>query len=178
MRYLSPKFLTRSSLALFLFALAGCGAKEVKDDFINYRFDQQVINKLPVYDSLVLVIIENFPSFGKFIKDEDSYRSFRYMPASEDMEAYKKLPPEVAPKIDPYFARLGSDYIYGFDVFKDSSVKIYVRTRFSAKTDIDIMENLSYYPTGNIRVREFPERDTTLNKNWQYWARVDKRNLF
>ncbi len=178
MLYLVQQFLTRSSLVLFLFALAGCGGKEVKDDYNNYTFDQQVINKLPVYDSMASAIIENFPSFRKFIKDEESYRAFRYMPASEDPEVFRTLPPELALKIDPWLSRLGKDLIYGFDVFKDSSIKIYVRTRFSSKTEVDIMENLSYYPGANIRDREFPERDTILNKNWQYWARFDKRNLF
>jgi len=180
MLYAIRQFLTSLSLLLFLFAVAGCntGKKEVKEEYDSYKFDQQVIEKLPLYDSLVSAIIANFPSFKKFIKDEDSYRSFRYIPSSEDPDVFIKLPPEAAPNIDPYFTRLGKDFIYGFDVFKDSSIKIHVRTRLASKSGVDIGENLSYYSGGNIRDREFPERDTTLNKNWQYWARFEKRGAF
>jgi hypothetical protein len=137
-----------------------------------------VIDKLPLYDSLVSSIIANFPSFERFIKEEDSYhRSFRYIPATEDPDVFIKLPPAAEPKVTPHYSRLGKD-IYGFDIFKDSSVKIYVRRRFSPASEVDIVEILSYYSKGNIRNRVFPEKDTILNKNWQYWARFDKRGLF
>ena len=180
MLYLFRQLLTSLSLVLFLFTVAGCvtGEQEVKEEYNNYKFDQQVIDKLPLYDSLVSAIIENFSSFKKYIKDGDSYRAFRYMPFSDDPEVFIKLPPEAAPKINPYFIRLGKDIIYGFDVFKDSSIKIYVRTRFLSKSQVDIRENLSFYSGANIRDRVFPEKDTTLNKSWQYWAWFGKRDLF
>ncbi|MEO6253127.1 MAG: hypothetical protein ABIO79_07480 [Ferruginibacter sp.] len=173
-------FLSALYLLLLVFALSGCdtGAQEVRAEFINHKFDQQVIDKLPLYDSLVAAIIKNFPSFKKYIRDEDSYRSFRYMPASEDNDVFIKLPPAAAPNIDPVYARLGKDFIYGFEIFKDSSVKINVRNRFSSKLKVDTWENLSYYPTGNFRKRKFPEKDTVLDKNWQYWVRFDKRGVF
>lgn len=179
MLYPVRNFLSSLSL-LYLFAVAGCdtGEKEVRAEFDKHTFDQQVIDKLPLYDSLVAAIIKNFPSFQKFIRDEDSYRSFRYKPTSEDPDVFIKLPPSAAPDIDPYYTRLGKDFIYGFDVFKDSSVKIYVRNRFSSKSKVDTWESLSYYPNGNFRKRQFPEKDTILNKNWQYWARFDKRGVF
>jgi hypothetical protein len=101
---------------------------------------------------MALVIIENFSSFKKFIRDEDSYRSFRYMPSSTEPEVFIKLPPEAAPKIEPYYNRLGNNFIYGFDIFADSTIKIYVRANYSAKSDVDIWESMSYYPPGtNIR---------------------------
>jgi len=180
MPYLFCKFLKIFSLALFLFAVAGCnsGEKAVEKEYDNYKFDQQVIDKLPLYDSLVATIIANFPSFDKFIKEKDSYRAFRYRPASEDPDVFIKLPPAAEPKITPYYNRIGKDLIYGFDVFKDSSVKIYVRARLTAGSEVDIVENLSYYSKGNIRNRVFPEKDTALNTNWQYWTWFGKRGLF
>ena len=180
MQYLILQFLKIFSLLLFLFTVAGCdtGEKEVEKEYSNYKFDQQVIDKLPLYDSLVSAIIDNFPSFAKFIKDEDSYRSFRYIPASEDPDVFIKLPPAAAPQIMPYYNRIGKDFIYGFDVFKDSSIKIHVRSRFLPESKVDIAEHLSYYSGGNIRDRIFPEKDTTLNKNWQYWTSFGKRGLF
>ncbi len=180
MQYLLHRFLTSIFQASFLFLLAGCntGKKAVEEEYNNYKFDQQVIDKLPLYDSLVFVIKANFSSFEKFIKDGDSYRSFRYIPNSEDPDVFIKLPPAAEPKISPYYNRIGKDLIYGFDLFKDSSIKIHVRARRSPTSEVDIVENLSYYSKGNIRKREFPEKDTTLNTNWQYWAWFGKEGLF
>ena len=101
------------------------------------------------------------------------------MPLSDQADVFKKLPQEVAPKIDHYFTKLGKDFIYGFDVFKDSTIKIYVRSSPLEKSQVDIEENLSYYPMrSNIRPREFPIKDTMLNEHWQYWSRFSKRGLF
>ena len=181
MPYFIRSLLTRSSLLLLLCTAAGCKSEkeEISNDYNNYKFDPKVIEKLPVYDSLVSAILENFPLFQKHINDEDSYRAYKYMPSSDDIEVFKKLPQETTPKIDQYFTRLGKDFIYGFDVFKDSTIKIYVRKRCSEKSQIDIGENLSYYPAGtNMRRRELPDKDTILNKHWQYWTRFHKRSLF
>jgi len=180
MQYLFRQFLNFFSLLIFLFTVAGCDIeeKEVNEEFSNYKFDQQVIDRLPLYDSLAVAIIGNFPSFAKFIKDGDSYRSFRYIPDSQDPDVFIKLPPAAAPKVTPYYNRIGKDFIYGFDIFKDSSIKFHVRTRRSPESKVDIAEHLSYYSGGNIRDRIFPEKDTTLNKNWQYWTSFGKRGLF
>ena len=180
MQYPVHRFLIKLSLVIFLFAITGCDAEEdVKGEYNNYTFDPQVISKLPLYDSLATAIIENFPAFQKYIKADDSYRSFRYMPfVTDDPEVYIKLPKAAAPNIDPHFNRLGKDFIYGFDIFKDSSIKFFVRTKYTSKTQIDIEDNLSYYPTGNMRRRKFPEKDSVLNNHWQYWIQFSKRDLF
>ncbi|HRI24548.1 MAG TPA: hypothetical protein PLZ45_07705 [Ferruginibacter sp.] len=180
MLHLVRQFLTSISLVFFLFLVTGCnnGEKAVKEEYNNYQFDPQVINHLPLYDSLVFAIKENFSAFEKFIKDGDSYRSFRYIPAATDPDAFIKLPPAAEPKITPYYTRIGKDLIYGFDLFKDSSVKIYVKKRYASASQVDIVEYLSYYSSGNIRDRVFPEKDSTLNKSWQYWVRFDRRGLF
>ena len=180
MQYPFRNFLTSLSLLFFLFAVTGCEGHErdIKAEFDNNTFDQQVIAKLPAYDSLVATIIANFPAFKKYIRDEDSYRSFRYMPTSEEPDIFIKIPPAAAPYIDPLYNQLGKDLIYGFEIFKDSSIKINVRTRFLSKSKVEIGEYLSYFPAGNFRNREFPEKDTILNKNWQYWMRFGTRGVF
>lgn len=180
MQYLTHRFLIPLSLVIFLFTITGCDAEEdVKVEYNNHTFDPQVINKLPLYDSLATAIIQNFPAFQKYIKDDDSYRSFRYMPfVTDDPDVYIKLPKAAAPNIDPHFNRLGKDFIYGFDIFKDSSIKFFVRTKYTSKTKVDIEDNLSYYPAGNMRRRQFPEKDSVLNSHWQYWIRFSKRDLF
>jgi hypothetical protein len=164
-----------------LYLAAGCqsGSEEVSAEFKRYTFDPKVIEKLPVYDSLVSAILEKSLFFQQHINEKDSYRAYRYLPLSAQTDVFRKLPPEVAPKIDLLFTKLGKDFIYGFDFFKDSTIKIYIRKRLSEKSLADIEENLSYYPVRtNMRRREFPGKDTILNVHWQYWFRFNKRGIF
>lgn len=173
--------LTGLSLLSFLYFAAGCHSDHEKKsaDYTNYKFDPQVIEKLPAYDSLASAILEKFSLFQKYINEKDSYRAYKYMPQSNEADVFTKLPVEAGIKIDQYFTKLGKDFIYGFDVFKDSTLKIYIRSSSSETTQTDIEENLSYYPAGsNIKPREFPDKDTILKNNWQYWIRFKKRGLF
>jgi hypothetical protein len=171
--------LSRASLLLLLFAAAGCKTEnKALTAYKNYTFDTTVINKLPLYDSLASAIAEKIQLIHKHINADDAYHAFRYMPASNEAEVFKKLPPELGTDIDRYFNQLGKDFIYAFDIFKDSSIKIYVRSR-TLETKVDMDENLSYYPAGkSIRQREYPVKDTILNMHWQYWARFDNQGFF
>jgi hypothetical protein len=171
--------LLRSSLLLVLFVAAGCKTEnEALTAYKNYTFDTAVINKLPLYDSLASAILKKIQLIHAHINDNDAYHAFRYMPASSEAEVFKKLPPELGTDIDRYFNKPGKDFIYAFDVFKDSTIKIYVRSR-TLETKVDMEENLSYYPVGkNIRKREYPVKDTILNTHWQYWVRFDNPGFF
>jgi len=173
--------LARLSIFLFLYLATGChlDSEKVSADYKSYKFDPKVIERLPLYDSLVSAILEKSLFFQQHINENDSYCAYKYMPLSDQTDVFKKLPQEVAPKIDLYFTKLGKDFIYGFDVFKDSTIKIYIRNSPSEELQVDIEENLSYYPVrSNIRRRELPIKDTILNEHWQYWTRFNKRGLF
>lgn len=173
--------LARLSVFLFLYVATGChtGAEQAITDKKGYTFDLTVIEKLPIYDSLVTAILEKAAFFQQQINEHDSYRGCKYRPLSDQPDVIRKLPGEVAPKIEHYFNQLGKGFIYGFDVFKDSTVKIYIRTGPSDDPDVTIDENLSYYPGRNsIRRRELPIRDTLLNEHWQYWTRFTKQGIF
>jgi len=164
-----------------LYQAAGChpDSDKVLPAYNDYKFDPGVIEKLPVYDSLASAIIEKIYLFQKNINENDAYQAFRYMPASFEADVFTTLPKGAGTDIDQYFTKLGKNFIYGFDVFKDSTIKIYVRSRPLETALIDIEENLSYYPTGTkIRQREYPVRDTILNPHWQYWAWINKQPLF
>lgn len=138
-----------------------------------------MIQKLPIYDSLASAILEKFPFFKQHINEKDSYRAYKYMPLSDQSDVFRELPVETGPRIDHYFTKLGKDFIYGFDIFKDSTIKIYIRRSSSEKSQVDIEENLSYYPLrSNMRRREYPIKDTILNEHWQYWSRFKKPGLF
>ena len=174
-------FRLSSSILLFLYLATGChlNSEEVSEIYKNYKFDPKVVEKLPIYDSLASAILEKFPLFQQYINKEDSYRAYRYMPLSERADVFSKLPQDAGPKIDHYFTQLGKDFIYRFDIFGDSTIKIYIRSGSSANSMVDIEENLSYYPVRSaIKQREFPAKDSMLNEHWQYWFRINKRGLF
>lgn len=174
-------FSTRIFLIVFLFAAGSCNSKgdKIIPAYNNYKFDQKVIEKLPIYDSLASAILENIHLFQDSINKNDSYQAFRYMPNSNKPEMSQKLPSEVSANIDRYITKLGKDFFYGFDIFKDSTMKIHVRKKTIEKTKVDIEENLSFYPIGlNIRHRTYPLKDTILNIHWQYWVHFDAPGLF
>lgn len=171
------------SIGSFLLLLCASGCKTKSDDIIpafqNFKFDAKVMEKLPVYDSLASDISRKIHLFHKNIQADDAYHAFRYMPASKEVEVFKTLPSEIGIDMDQYSAKLGKDLIQGFDVFKDSTIKIYIRQSRIEKTKVDIWENLSYYPaTTEIRRRDYPVKDTILNPHWLYWVRFDKDGLF
>ncbi|MEP7164479.1 MAG: hypothetical protein ABI741_07290 [Ferruginibacter sp.] len=171
----------RSFLIIFMYAAGGCNSKgdKIIPAYNNYKFDLKVIEKLPIYDSLASAILEKAPLFQKNMNKNDSYQAFRYIPASNQTGVFRKLPEEAGGDIGRYFAKLGKDFIYGFDIFKDSTIKIYVRSKTIETTKVEITENLSYYPVGsNIKHREYPVKDSILNIRWQYWTRFDAPGLF
>lgn len=178
---LPPFTSIRLPLIILLFALIGCKAKSDKiiPAYTNFKFDSKVIEKLPAYDSLAAAILKEIRLFQVKVTEGDDYHAFRYMPTSNEPEVHKKLPDQIGANFSHYLSNIGSDFIYGFDVFKDSSIKIYVRKRIINSTKVEIEENLSYYPAGNSKKqRDYPIKDTVLNKHWQYWARFDTPDLF
>lgn len=173
-------FLTVAAGIYILFAVTGCssGPDNTRPAYDRYQFDQRVIDKLPVYDSLAAAIISKLTLFQQ-LNGNDSNIAFRYMPRSTESQVFKRLPPEAGTRIDELFVQLGKDFVYGFDAFSDSSIKIYIRKNSADSLKLDIEENLSYYPAGiNMRQREFPIKDSILNKHWQYWVRFSSRGLF
>lgn len=173
------KSFLKASLLLFLFTAAACKTEnKALTSYKKHTFDTAVINKLPLYDSLASAILQKIPLIHKYIHEDNAYHAFRYMPTSGEAEVFKKIPPELGTDIDHYFNKIGKDFIYAFDIFKDSTIKIYVRRR-TLETKVDMEENLSYFPPGkSARQREYPAKDTILNTHWQYWARFDNPGFF
>ncbi len=176
LRFFSISFF---SVSLLLLIAAGCKTEnKALTAYKNHTFDTSVISKLPLYDSLASAILEKMALIHQHIHADDAYHAFRYMPASGEAEVFKKLPADLGTDIGRHYSQLGMDFIYAFDVFKDSSIKIYVRKRI-LDTEVDFQENLSYYPSGkNIQPREYPAKDSILNRHWQYWARFDNPEFF
>ena len=170
--------------SLFFVSIIGLPAcKEKKEDlqtsFNNYRFDTTVIQKLPLYDSLVAAIYKNRQVLINYSTQDGGMHGFSYAPTSSDRQVFKKLPPETGGSIDTAYRALGEKYITGFDLFPDSTIRIYIRRNDFPQSSINIDEYLSFLPAGkSMRKRIFPEKDTLLNASWQYWVRVNDEGIF
>lgn len=154
-----------------LLAVSSCSTdeKDLKPAFDEFKFDTAIITRIPLYDSLTTVILKRYDFFQKYYSGKDSGRSFSYRPMSFD-GGTDKLPADLIADLKRCNAKLGDNFFDGFDIFKDSTIKIYVR-RGQSESGVEIVENLSYYPEGvKIRQRDFPVKDTILNKHWQYWV--------
>jgi len=162
------------SVILFLCLAAGCRPKDFTSIFQNQKFDQQVIEKLPLYDSLSKVLLHYYPSIQERVRKNNSYKYIIYFDST-----YQEFPKEESAKIKELVTQLGKKFIYGFEVFKDTTIKVYIRDSYLKPYHLRVMERLSYYPAGgHIMRREFPAKDTILNKNWQYWILFDQEGIF
>ena len=162
--------MTKIFVILFLFLAISCH-HEANYDVANYKFDNKVIEKLPLYDSLVKLIIADFPSIKQHIKDN---MSFEWEPYWDSVILYEKFPRESALKIDKTYHQMGDNFIYAFSVYRDSSVRISVREFYDKKEQAVIREYLSYSPNGaSKKERDYRFKDTILNKNWLYWVMFD-----
>ena len=160
---------------LFLLFLAGCRTAE-EYNYAQHQFDPQTIKKIPLYDSLRQVLLQNLSVLEPQIKEEGA---FMYNRSEGDLPLNGKMPAAAAEKINQYFAQLGDKYFGGFSVYKDSTIRYTVRDTFLERYQLNIREHISYYPNGGtMRRRKAPDKDTILNRNWHYWIRFDKEEMF
>lgn len=163
--------MVRISIVLFLCFATGCRSKDFTDYFQHHAFDPQVIKKLPVYDSLGNVILQNYSSIHQYIRENNSYK---YIFSFDSTDVLKEFPKEGAVKIKELVNQLGEKFIYGFEVYRDSSIKIYIRDYNVKSYHLNVMERLSFYPdSSDIKKRKFPFKDTILDRNWEYWILFD-----
>jgi hypothetical protein len=149
----------------------GCRNSDLNSTFKNHQFDKQVIERLPVYDSLANTILANYPS-AQFNHRTNSYR---YIPNLDGNDLYKVFSKEAGDKVKQLLTQLGPNLGYGFECYKDSTMKFLIRDTYIGKNHLSIRERLSYYPPGkNIRHREFPIKDTILTNHWQYWISFEE----
>lgn len=155
--------------------LAACQLKDEPYDIKTYRFDAQVINKLPLYDSLCHEILKNHKALMS--RPEGPY--YQYIRKSDSLALYDVFPKQDGDKVLNYFSQLGDDFIYGFDVYKDSSIKIHVRTTYLKENNLELREKLSFVPTGATNTkRDGDYRDTVVSEHWLYWVMFEKPRLF
>jgi hypothetical protein len=81
--------MTKISVILLLLFAIGCRPKDFTPIYHSYTFDRQVIAKLPVYDSLINVLLEYYPSIREHTQTEPSYQ---FIPSAFSYDLYEKLP--------------------------------------------------------------------------------------
>ena len=162
------------TLIIALLFFTACSSNDKSYDTRSHRFDTTVINRIPLYDSLGQLIIRNFASVSFSI--EEHY--FYYTHTTDTSVLLKIFPAADARKIHQVMNQLGEDHIYRFDVFKDSSIKFYIRDTYLDEYRMNIMERLSYIP-GNedIQPRQPPIKDTIIGRNWQYWISFEEKGF-
>jgi hypothetical protein len=159
-------------VVILLILTSACRHKDLATTVNQYPFDKQVIDKLPLYDSLVNAILPFYPSPPQHNNNNLSYR---YIPSSDGNDLYKVFPGQKGDRVKQFLGQLGSEFIYGFECYKDSTIKIMIRDIYIQKDHVNIMERISYYPSGkNIPKRAFPIKDTVLDSRWQYWIAFDE----
>jgi len=174
--YLNKIYSIRVALTVAIVALSllyGCQSKYSKYDFKNHKFDRQVIERLPLYDSLSWVLVRYFPSIEQHFKNG---MLFQYITSKDGNDLYQAYPKEGADKIKGLLNKLGGQFIYGFQVFKDTTMKFFISDTYIQEYNVDIFERLSFFPRADsIKHKEPPTKDTILNKHWQYWIQFDER---
>lgn len=162
-----------------LMVLLGCQGQQQKWKALyqNHPFDKTVAGKLNQYDSLVTIILQNHPTF---IPARNQRASYRFQPGEEDAYYTHPIPDSLKQQIRFWFDKIGADYIAAFDTYQDSTVRLHIRRKWAEHTAVEIQEFLSYYPIDTMpkKIRTFPEKDTMLNKHWQYWIRFSKGDFF
>lgn len=168
--------MTRLLFIALFFLAAGCGSERKAYDAKSHPFDQQVIARLPLYDSISRVLLQNFSALQEEMKE---HSSFDYSFSSTTGLVNPTLPQEAAKRINSLQKQLGETFLFELSVYKDSSIKFSIRDTDLDGYDLTVRERLSYLPNGGtMQRREPPDKDTVLSPNWQYWIRFDEEDIF
>lgn len=175
---------TLTYLLLFL-SFLGCGnlndsKKDFKIDLGKHRFDYTVIDNLPRYDALRQIILNNYDSF--YLNSTENYLTYFYEDKTPvQIRGYSNydLPEIIYPETVLLFQRIGKKNIFGFTIYRDSTLEILIRNTHLSQYFLDVRERLRWYPnTNKIKTTEFPFKDTLLTDKWQYKIWYDKRSEF
>lgn len=166
-----PATMKRFAVLLACALALGCGSNDKAYDFKAYPFDHEVIDRLPLYDSISQVLLQNFAALQEEMK---KHASFDYSFSGPASMVNPKFPAEIVEKIRAFQSRLGKTFLFELSVYKDSSIKYSVRDSTLKGSGVTVKERLSFLPNGgNMQRRQAPNKDTALNANWQYWIRFD-----
>jgi hypothetical protein len=176
------QFSMRNFLLFSLLLLSiGCNnSKDFTKDFEKHKFDLVIIQKLPLYDTLRQIILNNYDSFH--LTNEKDYFDYIYnFDTSTQISGHsnKDVPTKIYQRTVQLFNQIGSDNIFGFTLSKDSTLEFLIRNTHLTDYYLDVRERLYWYPDSNKLIKSsFPIKDTILNDKWQYQIWYDKRAEF
>jgi len=170
-------------ISVFLFS---CNSdQEINAVLKQTKFQQQIINKLPRYEKLKIILDKNRDSLFRFRDRQTQYPEeisfYTYIFHYKGMEFneaidIKNMPSFVYGQVDSVFRAIGEPSIKGFDVFRNGTIRMIVNHNFDEKTNILSGEYLVWNDKP-IEDDEEPvvKKDSTLSNGWIYriWARKE-----
>ena len=168
--------------------------KNLQKIFNKESFDQDIINALPLYDSLKTIILRNKTSiidyrdkishFNKDLKIDTSHISdtepyfFIFLSGkgtSDQSISLNTLPKIILDSILPICNAIGPKYLMGFDIEKHSEfLRIDLKDVYYENTDIETHHTLQW--NWDYRNQQIPFlKDTLLKSKWIYYINSEKR---
>lgn len=168
------------SILFFLFLFVSCSRlTNYKKELKAHPFNQEVINKLALFDSLRLQILANYNSLYFEDKPDPYFNTngpkyyYNYMPTSTDLRG---LPEQLYQNILPIIDKIGEDLFDGFTILKDSSIVFWISSyKDSENNDLKVKEYLEWDPDSKLTIETYPRKDTILNKNWKLQIWYDQK---
>jgi uncharacterized protein YcfL len=159
--------------------------QEIKVALKQAKFQQEIINKLPKYEKLKVILDKNRDSLFRFRDRQTQYPEeisfytyiFHYdgMEFNESIDI-KNMPPFVYGQVDSVFRGIGETSIKGFVVFRNGTIRMIINHNFDEKTSTLSGEYLVWNDKP-IEDDEEPvvKKDSTLSNGWIYriWARKE-----
>ena len=170
---------------VFLMAILSCtctaqrATKTVKDIFNHELFDSGVISRLPLYDSLKNILVNNIDTIFNYLdsKGRGDFYNFFFIPGkgeSSDKIGLETLPAAIAPKIEAICRQLGEERILGFDLTRNQIlVNVVVKYSYDNETSAETQHSLSW--NWSFSNSEELRKDTTLGSGWTYHIYTEKR---
>ena len=182
-------------IALLWLGMISCEHKSLRKLFNQSTYDQQVIESLPLYDSLKNIIVSNIDTIFKFRnskhllyhgdtgketqEDADFYIfNYSYDTHSKSIDELRENIPEfIYPSIDKLFKKLGQDKVRGFGLWPDSTIEIAIKSIYREDEDANVSHTLVWKKTFSKDTDlDILYRDTIIAPEWTYQINVEKHS--
>ena len=177
-------------LTLFIvLVLSSCNHEKAKQAvFQKTTFDGQVMENLPLYDSLRDVMVNHIDTIFKFrdsghlVYHGDSKRTtqenadfyiFNFTEPGQSQDGIDNMPAFLYPSVERICKKLGKDNIRGFLVRRDSSLEISAKSIYKENIDATVNHQLFWKTKIGLSSDEMFIKDTTIGSKWTYLVSVD-----
>jgi len=168
-----------SFFLLLIFYISCSRLTNYRKELKQHPFNQEVFNKLPLFDSVRQQILAHYDSLYFEDKPDGYFETggllyyYNYRPTSTDLRG---LPEQLYQNIKPIIGRIGERIFEGFTILKDSSLVFWISSyRHSENYDLKIREYLEWDPGSKFNIDTYPRKDTILNKEWKLQIWYDQK---